>query len=129
MVALRTCQKIAGSGKYHFNTLIFGTAIVVGSIGVFVPEVLGLGNYEINQMLSAHYELSFILLLMITKIFVTALCIGFGFFGGVFGPALFVGAALGGVEDEHAREQVKARLRGAREDLAPRPAVAGVGEI
>lgn len=97
MVALRTCQKIAGSGKYHFSTLIFGTAIVVGSIGVFVPEVLGLGNYEINQMLSANYELSFILLLMVTKIFVTALCIGFGFFGGVFGPALFVGAALGGV--------------------------------
>ena len=97
MVSLRTCQKIAASGKYHFNTLIFGTAFVVGSIGVFVPEVLGLGNYEINQMLSANYELSFILLLMITKIFVTALCIGFGFFGGVFGPALFVGAALGGV--------------------------------
>ena len=50
-----------------------------------------------NTMLSANYELSFILLLLITKIFVTALCIGFGFFGGVFGPALFVGAALGGV--------------------------------
>ena len=78
MVSLRTCQKIAASGKYHFNTLIFGTAFVVGSIGVFVPEVLGLGNYEINQMLSANYELSFILLLLITKIFVTALCIGFG---------------------------------------------------
>ena len=97
MVSLRRCQKIAASGKYRFNTLIFGTAIVVGSIGVFVPEVLGLGNYEINQMLSANYELSFLLLLMIVKIFVTALCIGFGFFGGVFGPALFVGAALGGV--------------------------------
>ena len=97
MVSLRRCQKIAASGKYRFNTLIFGTAIVVGSIGVFVPEVLGLGNYEINQMLSANYELSFLLLLMILKIFVTALCIGFGFFGGVFGPALFVGAALGGV--------------------------------
>ena len=97
MVSLRRCQKVAASGKYRFNTLIFGTAIVVGSIGVFVPEVLGLGNYEINQMLSANYELSFLLLLMIVKIFVTALCIGFGFFGGVFGPALFVGAALGGV--------------------------------
>ncbi|MEC8644061.1 MAG: chloride channel protein [Pseudomonadota bacterium] len=97
MVSLRSCQKVAASGKYRFNTLIFGTAIVVGSIGVFVPEVLGLGNYEINQMLSANYELSFLLLLMIVKIFVTALCIGFGFFGGVFGPALFVGAALGGV--------------------------------
>ena len=97
MVSLRSCQKVAASGKYRFNTLIFTTAIVVGSIGVFVPEVLGLGNYEINQMLSANYELSFLLLLMIIKIFVTALCIGFGFFGGVFGPALFVGAALGGV--------------------------------
>ena len=97
MVALRSCQKVAASGKYQFSTLIFGTAIVVGSIGVFVPEVLGLGNYEINQMLSANYELSFLLLLMTVKIFVTALCIGFGFFGGVFGPALFVGAALGGV--------------------------------
>ena len=36
-------------------------------------------------------------IIFFAKIVVTAACISFGFFGGVFGPALFVGAALGGI--------------------------------
>jgi CIC family chloride channel protein len=96
MVSLRSCQRIAASGKYHFNILIFGTAITVGLIGVFIPDVLGLGSYQINQILMSNYDLTFLLVILIAKIVVTAMCIGFGFFGGVFGPALFVGAALGG---------------------------------
>ena len=31
------------------------------------------------------------------KLALTALCIGFGMFGGVFSPALFVGAATGAI--------------------------------
>ena len=33
------------------------------------------------------------------KIALTALCLGFGYFGGVFAPALFFGAMLGGLAD------------------------------
>ena len=94
MVSLRRCQS-SGKRKISFQHFDFGTAIVVGSIGVFVPEVLGLRNYEINQMLSANYELSFLLLLMIVKIFVTALCIGLDF-GGYSVPPYLLARPLAG---------------------------------
>jgi len=77
--------------------MIFSTAIVVGIIGAFLPDVLGLGSLQINQMVNAQYTLAFLVLLLISKILVTSACISFGFFGGVFGPSLFVGAALGGI--------------------------------
>ena len=97
MLALRQFQKIAASGKYSFNTLIFSTAVLVGGLGVLLPDVLGLGGVQINQMVGGGFEIQFLVLLLFAKILATAACIGFGFFGGVFGPALFVGAALGGI--------------------------------
>ncbi len=97
MLSLRQGLKFAGSSRYSFTTMIFSTAIVVGIVGAFLPDVLGLGSTQINQMVNGHYTLTFLVLLLITKILVTSACIAFGFFGGVFGPALFVGAALGGI--------------------------------
>ncbi len=97
MLALRQGTRFAASGRYSFTTMIFSTAIVVGIIGAFLPDVLGLGSTQINQMVNGQYALTFLILLLVAKILVTAACIAFGFFGGVFGPALFVGAALGGI--------------------------------
>ena len=97
MLALRQGTQFAASGRYSFTTMIFSTAIVVGIIGAFLPDVLGLGSTQINQMVNGQYALTFLILLLVAKILVTAACIAFGFFGGVFGPALFVGAALGGI--------------------------------
>ena len=37
----------------------------------------------------------FLLLILIIKIILTSSCIGFGLFGGIFSPALFIGAATG----------------------------------
>ena len=97
MLALRQGTRFAASGRYSFTTMIFSTAIVVGLIGAFLPDVLGLGSTQINQMVNGQYALTFLIVLLVAKILVTAACIAFGFFGGVFGPALFVGAALGGI--------------------------------
>lgn len=97
MLSLRQGMKFAASGKYSFTTLIFSTAIAVGIIGAFLPDVLGLGSSQINNMVNGQYTLAFLSLILIAKILVTAACISFGFFGGVFGPALFVGGALGGI--------------------------------
>jgi CIC family chloride channel protein len=90
-------MKFAASGKYSFTTLIFSTAVAVGIVGAFLPDVLGLGSSQINNMVNGQYTLAFLSLILIAKILVTAACISFGFFGGVFGPALFVGGALGGI--------------------------------
>ena len=46
-------------------------------------------------MIAGQFSVFDSLLLLVFKIVITAACIGFGFFGGVFGPALFIGAAVG----------------------------------
>lgn len=97
MLSLRQGMKFAASGKYSFTTLIFSTAVAVGIVGAFLPDVLGLGSSQINNMVNGQYTLAFLSLILIAKILVAAACISFGFFGGVFGPALFVGGALGGI--------------------------------
>ena len=97
MLMLRQFQKFAASGKYSFGAMIFTTALMVGIVGAFLPDVLGLGGPQINKMVNGEYVLTVLVILLVAKVLITAACISFGFFGGVFGPALFVGAALGGI--------------------------------
>lgn len=97
MVTLRKFQSVSASAKFSFTSLILFTALVGGTIGTFIPEVLGLGGTQINQIINATFSIEFLILILFGKILMTSMCIGFGFFGGVFGPALFIGAALGGV--------------------------------
>ena len=54
----------------------------------------GLGSPEIDAMIAGQFSITESLLVLVLKIVITAACIGFGFFGG-FGPALFIGAAVG----------------------------------
>ena len=97
MYAIRKTQSTGANSKYSFNQLLFFSAIVCGTIGTFIPEALGLGLDEINQIINQEFSLSFLFALLAAKIILTALCLGLGFYGGVFGPALFVGAATGGI--------------------------------
>ena len=97
MYAIRKTQSMGANSKYSFNQLLFFSAIVCGTIGTFIPEALGLGLDEINQIINQEFSLSFLFALLAVKILLTALCLGLGFYGGVFGPALFVGATTGGI--------------------------------
>lgn len=83
--------------KYKFGYLPFAliAAAVTGVFGVFFPEILGLGVNVIFSFITDDFSLALILILLGLKIFLTSLCIGFGIFGGVFSPALFIGAASG----------------------------------
>ena len=95
MVCLRSFQSFAASQKIGFNKLIFLTALTVGLIGIWVPDILGLGGPQVDGMIAGQYSSFDSLVVLILKILVTAACVAFGFFGGVFGPALFMGAAVG----------------------------------
>ena len=77
--------------------LIFSCVLVVGCVGVVLPDITGLGLTQVNQMIDAQFTLGMLVILLAAKIFVTAYCLNTGFFGGVFGPALFVGAATGAI--------------------------------
>jgi len=78
--------------------MLGGIAVSVCSIvGFFVPESLGLGLVAIRDMLNLEFGLWALLILLITKIFLTAISTCLGFSLGIFSPALFSGAAAGGV--------------------------------
>jgi CIC family chloride channel protein len=60
-----------------------------------VPQILGIGVESVNQLIAGEFALAMVAILLIAKLSMTALCIGFGLFGGVFSPALFIGVATG----------------------------------
>ena len=70
--------------------------LVVGTIAIKLPEILGVGYEATTMALGAQLGFWLLLALLAAKIFLTVLCLGMGFGGGVFSPALFVGAMIGG---------------------------------
>ncbi len=66
-----------------------------GLFGLFIDEVLGLGTETLLKILTSELEVTFLLALLFCKLILTSCCIGFGFFGGTFSPALFLGAIVG----------------------------------
>ena len=71
--------------------------LICGLLGGFIPEILGLGGETINGVLNEKYSINFIILILILKLLVTVTCLSMGFFGGVFSPALVLGASVGGI--------------------------------
>jgi len=68
---------------------------ICGTVGLFVPEVLGLGSETIQSLLLNERSIDYLLVLLVAKLFLTVICIRFNLFGGIFSPALFIGASLG----------------------------------
>ena len=71
--------------------------VIVGLCGVVVPQVMGIGDDTVNEILKGSFGLNFLLLLLFVKIVATIASIGLGLPGGIIGPTIFVGAAAGGV--------------------------------
>jgi CIC family chloride channel protein len=95
-VVIKFAKLPAKMGLTSFQSLIIAiTGLSI--IGNFYPEVMGLGTLSIKTLTSEHALLMVALAILIAKILATALSLGFGFFGGVFSPALLVGAAAGAV--------------------------------
>ncbi len=71
--------------------------IVVGVIGVFLPQVFG-GGYEVmGEMLNGDIIWYIAIALIFLKIIATSIALGSGGSGGMFAPALFIGCMTGGV--------------------------------
>lgn len=68
----------------------------VGAIGLYAPEVFGVGYEAIESALHSEVVFGTVALLLIAKILATSLTLGSGGSGGVFAPSLFMGAMLGG---------------------------------
>jgi CIC family chloride channel protein len=70
--------------------------LAVGLMGWFVPDVLGVGYGHVSEALNGQMTLEVMALLVVLKVLATTSCYGTGNAGGIFGPALFIGAMLGG---------------------------------
>ncbi|HOV91973.1 MAG TPA: chloride channel protein [Candidatus Kapabacteria bacterium] len=69
--------------------------ILLGAIGLILPEVLGVGYDVIDNFLKNKIIWYIALFLIFAKIFTTSLTLSSGGMGGIFAPTLVIGASLG----------------------------------
>ncbi len=71
-------------------------AFIIGCIGMAYPQIMGSGYQFIESVSNSHGTLFLLVALIFLKIIATAITLGSGGSGGVFAPALFIGAMIGG---------------------------------
>ncbi|MEK9806666.1 MAG: chloride channel protein [Halieaceae bacterium] len=97
IVFMRSLLMTAAWAKARNNDLamLLLAATLMAVIGMLVPEAVGLGTQSVNDLLAGEKLLGEAVLMLFAKLLATVVCIGMGLFGGVFSPALFLGASLG----------------------------------
>ena len=70
--------------------------LLVGLLGWYIPEVLGVGYDYVDRVLGGDFPMKTVALLGLLKIIATPVCYSSGNAGGIFGPSLFIGAMIGG---------------------------------
>jgi CIC family chloride channel protein len=71
--------------------------LLVGIMGWFVPQTLGVGYKYVGDALNGNMVLKVMMLLLVLKFFAVVTSYASGNAGGIFGPSLFLGAMLGGI--------------------------------
>lgn len=70
--------------------------LLIGLMALEVPEILGIGDQVMRQTLYAqNLSALHVTELLVAKLAASAVCLGFGFAGGVFGPSLLIGVLFG----------------------------------
>jgi CIC family chloride channel protein len=94
LLNLRVWFKSLPSSTVWFQPVAGG--LLVGVMGLFMPEVLGVGYDYVERVLGGDMLLRTVVILAVLKIIATASCYASGNAGGIFGPSLFIGATIGG---------------------------------
>lgn len=71
--------------------------LLVGLLGLVCPQILGSGHEMVGDILLGKTALKLLFIMMLGKILATSISMGSGTSGGAFTPALFIGAAGGGL--------------------------------
>lgn len=71
--------------------------LLLGCIGIFFPQVFGVGYEAITETIHNQTGLTLLAVLFLAKFLATTLTLGSGGSGGVFAPSLFLGAMIGGI--------------------------------
>ena len=70
--------------------------MIVGAVGVWMPEILGAGYGAIDSALHDRFPWHILILLGLLKMITASMCFSVGTPGGMFAPTLFIGAMFGG---------------------------------
>jgi H+/Cl- antiporter ClcA/CBS domain-containing protein len=98
--------------------------ICLGLVALKLPQILGVGYETVESMLQdVQFPLQLVISLLVIKLIMTAISFGSGFVGGVFAPALFLGASLGSAY----AKVLAIVLPGLQTEMASSPAYAMVG--
>src|ERR1700681_515268 len=85
--------------RFPRNTVWFqpvAGGLLVGLMGWFVPQVLGVGYGFVGDALNGRMAFNLMVLLVVLKLIAVTTSYASGNAGGIFGPSLFIGAMLGG---------------------------------
>lgn len=97
--------------------------LIVGTLALQFPQVLGVDYGTVEQILAgSNFSVTLLCWLLIVKLFATAISLSSGFVGGVFAPAIFLGACLGATYGNVLASLIPPELA-----IAPPPAYAIVG--
>ena len=101
-LAIMFMHAVLGSARLAGQTPIppalrpAGAGLLLGITALWLPEILGIGREMLRfTTIEGAFDLTELPLLLCAKVALTALCVGFGFAGGVFSPALLIGALFG----------------------------------
>ena len=99
MLFMRAVIFSASMAKKLKIPAIFKPAVAglcLGVVALQLPDVLGIGQEALRfAIIEGAFTAPELAITLIAKLLLTAMCIGFGFAGGVFSPALLIGILFG----------------------------------
>ncbi len=90
------CEFVAKRTSTWPCSISFGLAgLVTGVLALWTPQIMGASYDTLGEMLAGKEELGLVLALMVAKLVATGTAIGLRVPGGLIGPTLFIGGAVG----------------------------------
>ena len=96
IITMHATERFTTRSRIPLAAKVMYGGLMVGCIGLFVPEVLGLAEDDIARLVEGSItSVVFLLVLFLAKMFATSFTVGTGGSGGVFFPSLMMGGTLG----------------------------------
>ena len=96
MKCVISSARFAARSKIHQALRPAVAGFFVGLVALELPDVLGIGGELLRfATIEGAFTNQELALLVVAKLLLTALCLGFGFAGGIFSPSLLVGILFG----------------------------------
>jgi len=94
---MKKVRKLFAASGLPLPLAAFIGGLAVGAIGLCYPDVLGLGEGSIQEIITgSSLTLAFLAALLIAKMLATSMTVGSGGSGGIFFPSLMIGGLVGG---------------------------------